>query len=292
MRAVAGPGRWVWGLSGLVTAVALAFPGVRLITSAGYTGFGGSGPQETITRTATVPPPVTSVTVQSYGAPIRVTAGSTRRVLVTETITYHKNTSPPAVTRAVSGSHLLLAAPACSHSDCSVGFALTVPPGVTVTAVSDGGTVTVSGTAGAKLDSGGGPVRVTRIHGPLTVSTGGGPLLLDGLSGTLRADTGGGPLNARDLHAATATVSTGGGNALIAFSAAPDTIRVDTAGGPAVITVPGGPYALTAESGGGPQSVQIPTNPAAPRSITVSTGGGPLQVGPAAGRPSKSSSRG
>jgi len=33
MRAVARPGRWVWGLSGLVTAAALAVPGARLIVS-------------------------------------------------------------------------------------------------------------------------------------------------------------------------------------------------------------------------------------------------------------------
>ena len=71
--------------------------------------------------------------------------------------------------------------------------------------------MTVSGTAGANLDSGGGPVSATRIGGPLTVSTEGGPLLLDGLTGPLYADTGGGPLIARDVAAATATVITGGG---------------------------------------------------------------------------------
>jgi len=283
MRAVAGPGRWVWGLSGLVTAVALAVPGVRLITSAGLALHGR--PQETMTRTVTVPPPVTSVAVHSYGAPVQVTTGSTRRVLVTETLMYDKNTRPPAVTRSVSGSHLLLADPACSRSDCTVSFALTVPSGVTVAAASDGGPLIVSGTAGANLDSGGGLVRATRIGGPLTVSTDGGPLLLDGLSGRLRADTGGGPLHAQDLHAATASAATGGGDAQIAFSTAPDTVTVGTGGGHAMITVPGGPYALAADTGGGLESVRIATNPVAPRSIKVSTSGGPLQIAPAAGRP-------
>jgi hypothetical protein len=36
MRAVTGPGRWVWGLSGLVTAAALAVPGIRIIDSASW----------------------------------------------------------------------------------------------------------------------------------------------------------------------------------------------------------------------------------------------------------------
>jgi hypothetical protein len=48
--------------------------------------------------------------------------------------------------------------------------------------------------------------------------------------------------------------------------------------------VPGGPYALNATSdGGGPQSVGIATDPAAHRSITVTSGGGSLEIEPAAG---------
>ncbi len=201
-----------------------------------------------------------------------------RRVQVTETLYGGPADGSPAVMQSVSGGHLMLADPACSISDCGVSFALTVPPGVTVTVVTDGGPLTVAGTAGANLDSAGGPVHATRIGGPLTVSTGGGLLLLNGLVGALRADTDGGPLNAQGVDAATANVTTGGGEALIAFSAAPDKVTVSTDGGLAIITVPGGPYALTADSGGGPESAEIATNPAASRSITVSSGGGPLEI--------------
>ncbi len=280
MRAVAAPGRWVWGLSGLVTAVALAIPGTRLIISAVAPR---QQPLDTVTRTLTAAQPVTSVTVQSYGAAVRVTTRPARRVQVTETISYDKQAgAPPAVTPSVSAGHLTLADPACADSDCSVSFALTVPPGLTVTVASEGGPVTVSGVAGAYLDSGGGPVNATRIGGRLTVSTGGGPLQLDGLAGALRADTSGGDLVAQDVAATTATVTTGGGGALVAFAAAPDTVTVSTEGGPADLAVPGGPYALTADSGGGSELVSIATDPAASRSITISSGGGPLLVRPSA----------
>ena len=47
--------------------------------------------------------------------------------------------------------------------------------------------------------------------------------------------------------------------------------------------MPGGPYNLTADSGGGPQSVRIATDPTALPSITISSGGGPLQVEPPGG---------
>ena len=272
MQPVATPGRWIWVLSGLITTAALVVSGTALITSAGRPD--NAQPQSVATRTVTVPQPVTSLTVQSYGAPVEVTAGPVRHVRITETMTYDSQDGPvsvqaqpekraeaavsvpqepgapvsglPAVVQWVSGGRLTLADPACEDSDCSVSFAVTVPPDVTATVSTEGGPVTVSGIAGANLDSGGGPVSAVRISGALTVITGGGPLVLDGLAGPLRADTGGGPLSAQDVAAATATVTTGGGDASVVFSAAPDTVTVSTDGGQARLVVPGGPYALNA----------------------------------------------
>jgi hypothetical protein len=283
MRAVAAPGRWVWALSGLVTAVAIAVPGTQLITWAGAPWHGpqSASPEHVRTRTVTIPEPVTSLDVQSYGDSVQVRTGLVRRVQVTETISYDSGWDrPPAVTQSVTGRHLTLADPACANSNCDVVFSVTVPPGVTVTAATQGGDATVSGVAGANVDTGGGLVYATGIEGPLTVTTGGGSLTLDGLAGGLRADTGGGELDAQGVAAATATVTTGGGDARIAFAAAPDAVTVSTDGGSATLAVPRGPYAVTANSDGGNQSVQIATDPAAHRTITINSGGGPLLVQP------------
>ena len=318
MRTVATSGRWIWGLSGLITTAVLIVSGTLLITSAGQAD--NAQPQSTLTRTVTVPQPVTSLTVQSYGAPVEVTAGPVRHVRITETFTYDSQVGPlsavpvsaspggaqpasggplsaspagaqpasdgslggpPAVEQSVSGGRLSVADPVCETSDCSVSFALTVPSDVTATVTTEGGSVSVSGIAAANLDSGGGDVRAVNIGGPLTVSTGGGPLTLAGLAGALAADTGGGSLSARGVAAAAATVITGGGDAWLVFSAAPHTVLVSTDSGAVTLKVPGGPYALNADSdGGGPESVGIATDPASHSSITVSTGGGSLWVGP------------
>ncbi|MGD0935509.1 MAG: hypothetical protein ABR922_13175, partial [Streptosporangiaceae bacterium] len=117
-----------------------------------------------------------------------------------------------------------------------------------------------------------------------TVNTDGGSLQLTATAGPLRAGTGGGPLSGQGVDAATADVSTDGGAARIAFSAAPDTVLLSSEGGPVTLTVPGGPYALTADSDGGPQSVGIATDPAARRSIMVTSFGGSLRIEPAPGR--------
>ena len=318
MRAVGGPGRWVWGLSGLATAAVLLVPGVRLVTGAGGPWHRQPAP-DTVVRSMTVPENVTSLDVQSYGGLVTVAAGPVRRAEVIETISYVKQDGGlPAVVQSVSAGRLTLADPACATSDCTVGFAVTMPAGIPATVTTDGGAAAVSGTAGADVDSvggpvtaehidgpltvntdggslqlngapggnvysGGGPVTAEHIDGPLTVNTDGGSLQLNGTAGALHADTNGGPLSGQGVDAATADVSTDGGSARIAFSAAPDTVTLSTEGGPATLTVPGGPYALTTDSDGVPQSVGIATDPAARRSMTVISDGGSLQIEPAPG---------
>jgi hypothetical protein len=343
-----GRGRWIWALSGLATMAVLAIYGAHLITTAGAPG--GDLQQESAVpaQAITITQPVTSLNIESYGAPIVVTGGPVRHVQVTETITFAANDGPPAVTQSVSHGLLTLAAPDCDNSPCSVGFTVTVPKDVAVTAQSDDGPLTVSGVAAANLysgggptrvsdisgqltvgtedgplvvsgvadanlDSGGGPVQVSDVRGPLTVNTENGNLVVTRLTGPLDADTGGGALLARGIAAVTATVSTEGGNADIAFTNGPELVSVDSGGGTArvafaaepqsvsvttedgnaLLTVPGGPYAVTAQSEGGPQYVDISANPTARRSITVDSGGGLLSIqsGTGLGAPSASASQ-
>ena len=95
MHAVATSGRWIWGLCGLVTTAALVLAGTALITSAGRAE--NAQPQSVATRTVTVPQPVTSLAVQSYGAPVEIKAGPVRRVQITETMAYDAQGGPISV---------------------------------------------------------------------------------------------------------------------------------------------------------------------------------------------------
>ena len=88
--------------------------------------------------------------MQSNGAAITVTGQPGHGpVQVTETLTYDTAGPAPAVTDTVTRGLLTLSAPACSGQQdngggpaCSVGFSVTVPAGVTVTAAAAGGPVT------------------------------------------------------------------------------------------------------------------------------------------------------
>ena len=202
MRAVAAPGQWIWRASGLITAAVLTLFGGHLLVRAGQPEH--AQPQATATRTVTVTQRVTSLTVQSYGASVQVTGAPVDHVQITETVMYDApagggatvahavlagplSASPavpavpaapsalpsgvPAVVQSVSGGRLSLSAPECASSDCSVGFAVTVPADVTVTVITEGGSISVSGVAGANLDSGGGLMRATKIDGPLVIGS-------------------------------------------------------------------------------------------------------------------------
>ena len=168
--------------------------------------------EATPTRTVTLPQPVTSLTVLSYGGPVEVTGGSAGRVQVTETISMTGAARPRSPSRS---------------------------PGVTCSW----------------------PTRRARSPGrprrPAAVS--------------FTAD------RARPASGV-AVVTDGGAGAAHLRRAAGGVGQHRRRPGP--LTVPGGPYALTADSGGGPESIGIATDPSARRSITVSSGGGQLQVGP------------
>jgi hypothetical protein len=287
MRAVAGSGRWVWGVSGVVTTAVLAVPLTLLIGRAGTPENAFSAfPQHVVSRTVTIPQVITGMTVDSYGGPVQVQSGDVSRVQVTERLMYGSATKPPTatklptVTQTVSGGHLTLADPECADSGCEVAFTVTTPADVTATVSSRGGPVAVSGVKAAIVDSGSGLVSAQQISGPLTISSDGGPILVDGVGGTLNADSGGGSATVQDITAANVSVTTESGPALVSFAAAPKSVAIRSGGGPARLDVPGGPYALTADSGGGPESVEIATDPSAHRSITITSGGGSLLVEP------------
>jgi hypothetical protein len=310
-------GRWFWGLSGIVTLALLGIPVGYLIVRAGIPEVAAMPQSAVPTRTITVLQPVTSLDLESYGAPIVVTAGPVHHVQVTEAITFSGPVSsgpgggPPAVTQSVSRGRLTLNAPECNYYNCSVGFTVTVPADVAVTAQSDNGSINVSGVAAANLDSGGGPVRVSDISGQLTVNTengsltvddvagadldsGGGPvqvadvngpltvntengnLTMGGTTGPLDVDTGGGDLLARDVTTVTATISTENGNADIAFNGAPQLVSVDTGGGDARIGFGAAPQSVSVSTQGGNALVTVPGGPYA---LTVDSEGGSQQVG-------------
>ncbi len=280
-------GRWIWTLSGVTTVAFITVFGTWASVRAAR-GPDGQDMTAVPIRTVTVAQPVTSMSVTSYGAPIRVAVGPVSQVTVAEAVSFDRQGSPPAVTAKVTSGALTLAAPSCLNAGCSVGFTVTVPASVAVTASSEGGEINVSGATTADLDSGGAPVTARAVQGALSVTSEGGSVAVMG-AGSADLDSGGGPIAVNGV--AGAVTATADGGSIEVHGAA--TASLNSGGGPIVATGVGGLVTATAnggsisvngsagaslDTGGGPAFAQAVNGP-----LTASTDGGELQVSRLAG---------
>jgi hypothetical protein len=300
-RPRAARGRWIWRLSGIVTVAVLAlFAAVGIIRAGTPPGGQRFSPVPTRTVAVTVPGTVTGLSVSSYGAPIQVSRGPVSQVKVVEAITASQS-GMPSVTAKVSRGELTLAAPSCVTRGCEVGFTVTVPASLPVSAFSEGGNISVSEAAGADLDSGGGTVTATGISGSLTVTSdygnitardtgsadldsGGGTVSASGINGSLTVtsddgnitadatgtatlDSGGGTVSASGINGSLTVVSDDGN--ITAAGAAGANL---TSGGGAVdVRAIDGPLNVTTDDG----SLQVSGLSGA---LTADTGGGPVNA--------------
>lgn len=242
MRAVddsprSGPGRLVWGASGLVTAVLLMIPAVRLTTHPSTTS-----PAPELLRTYSIPQPVSSVDIASDGNPVRIIGADVSRVQVT--IAYAGKAGAPPGPGTVSRGRLTLSESGCDDGGwCADAFTLTVPRATSADISTAGGPATVTGLSGTlRADSGGGPVSAQSLTAAdVVVTTEGGPAML-GFGAAPR----------------TVTVTSGGGPAQVRVPGGPYALNADSGGGPeavGVATNPGAGRRLLISTGGGPLQV-------------------------------------
>jgi DUF4097 and DUF4098 domain-containing protein YvlB len=280
------PGRWIWRLAGIATVLTCASLLSYSTVRAGTADFGQYQQSALPMRTVVVNGEVSSLTVNSYGSLVRVSRGSVNQVTVTETIGFDPSVGRPAVQARVNHGDLTLDAPSCQHGGCTVGFAVIVPasfPGVTVSASSDGGPVSVSGVAAANIDSGSGPVNASDVQGLLTVTSEGGDITASGL-GSASLDSGSGNVSASGIPGTLNIISEGGsidvhgtgsatldsGSGQVNASAVLGTLAVTSAGGSVHVA---GARGVTVDSGSGGVDVRSVNGP-----LSATTSGGPLEI--------------
>ncbi|WIM96377.1 DUF4097 family beta strand repeat-containing protein [Actinoplanes oblitus] len=201
-------------------------------------------PEQTETRTYDLTGRAGAVAVSSLGGWITVTAGAGDTVHVSETLRYAG--AKPSPEHRVVGSDLTFTSGCQGHrGSCGVDYHLVVPAGFRAT-----------------LDSGGGAVSVTGLTGELDLTSGGGAVDGSGL----------GPVTAR----------TGGGAVQLTFATAPGSVSVDSAGGDVTLRLPRDSYRVDARGDGGSTRIDVPTDGTAAHRIGVESGGGTIQVVPAA----------
>jgi Putative adhesin len=210
----------------------------------------------------TAPASARSLTLADAGGQVLVTGTQPGPARVTGTARYSL-VRAKVTERAAADGAVMSYQCAVPVGNCGFDATVRAPAAVPVSASTDGGNATVTGTAGQ-----------------VTLSTGGGNLTAYAATGPLSLHTSGGNISGNAIGAATVTASSGGGNIEIVFTSVPRDVQVSTSGGNITLVMPGGQaeYHVTAHTDGGSISDQLSQNTHSPDEISATTGGGNITL--------------
>jgi hypothetical protein len=190
---------------------------------------------------------VTALQVEADSGTVEVIESDREGVRVTETLIW--TSDKPNATHDSQGGTLVLKF-TCPGSwalnmSCDVSYRVEVPRGVRVKARTDSGEVT-----------------------------------LQGLSGEVDASSDSGRIQATGLGGKNVIAKTDSGSIELAFTAVPDRVQASSDSGSSEVRVPQGPYNITATSDSGQKEIEAAHDPAAQRTINVTSDSGSVAVLP------------
>ncbi|WP_336209233.1 DUF4097 family beta strand repeat-containing protein [Nonomuraea sp. LPB2021202275-12-8] len=208
-------------------------------------GCGIAGPLQEDTASYDVTEKVTALQVETDAGDIEVIESDRQGIHVTERITWRKN--KPVTSHGTRGGTLTLAFTCpggwMGDAGCDVGYQVEIPRGLRVKAVSDSGKVT-----------------------------------LQDLSGDVEANSDSGTIEAEGLTGKQVATKTDSGDITLTFTAQPGKVETKTDSGTSVVRVPQGPYKVALTTDSGNKKIDTVHDPAAPRSITMSSDSGDVEV--------------
>ncbi|MEU6342634.1 DUF4097 family beta strand repeat-containing protein [Streptomyces sp. NPDC046977] len=145
--------------------------------------------------------------------------------------------------------------------NCSARHEVLVPRGVTVTVTNGDGRVEASG-----------------FSTPLTLTTKDGSVRVRDVTGPLELSTGDGRIEATGLASRRVTAHTSDGSLTLAFVQAPDSVEARSGDGAVRVSLPKQAYRVSARSGDGHVRVAVPRDDSSPRTVTVRTSDGSVNV--------------
>ncbi|MFF3558572.1 DUF4097 family beta strand repeat-containing protein [Streptomyces sp. NPDC002574] len=145
--------------------------------------------------------------------------------------------------------------------NCSARHEVLVPRDVTVTVTNGDGRVEASG-----------------FTTPLTLTTKDGSVRVRDVTGPLELSSGDGRIEATGLNSRRVTAHTSDGSLTLAFVRAPDSVEARSGDGSVRVSLPKQGYKVSASSGDGHVRVDVPRDDHSPRTVTVRTSDGSVNV--------------
>lgn len=189
---------------------------------------------------------------------------------------------PPEVTHYVEQGVLHVTA-RCEPLQfvCDVDLELTVPAGVSVTADTGSGDVSVADVTGdVDVASGSGDLDLAGLAGRVDAETGSGDVSICDVTGDLYVDTGSGDVQATGLESLQVITSTGSGSVVLEMVSAFEALDAESGSGDLLLTVPAGHYDLALDTGSGDVVVDpsVVDDLAANARVRGTTGSGDITV--------------
>ncbi len=155
---------------------------------------------------------------------------------------------------------------------CSAGLDVTVPDGTQVVVRSSDGAVRATSLSGPlSVHTANGSSRIAHIDGDVSLRSSDGDATITDVRGSVDAQSADGAITV-DRVAGTVTTHTSDGRTTI--SAVDGDIQARGSNGPVTVYGNGVPVALTMTTADGEQTIEAPTDPAAPISVTIHTSDG------------------
>ena len=126
------------------------------------------------------------------------------------------------------------------------------------------------------IDSDNGAVRVTGSTAPITVDGDNGSVHVADVSGPLHLESDNGRVEGTQLRSTTVTADSDNGRVQLEFDAAPTTVVASSSNGRVEVVVPddGTAYRVDLRTDNGSENIEVPTDPASERTITLRSDNG------------------
>ncbi len=226
------------------TVALVPLAAVALLAGCGGLPKLGAGTHNPPATRYTVAGPVTSVVINGGSGSVNVTGSSRSTVAVSEQASY--SGKAPSATHVLRGTTLTLSYTCPRELVCDVSYTVQVPAGVT-----------------------------------LSAGTGAGAITLTSLAGTVTAHAGAGLITAVSMRSAVASLKSVAGGVVATFSAVPRSLTATTHVGPVTLTVPGTvAYRLSTHTLVGTTTITVRRDSGSAYAITASSDLGSISVNP------------
>jgi DUF4097 and DUF4098 domain-containing protein YvlB len=186
----------------------------------------------------------------------------------------HYDKDKPGVTHRLDGNVLVL--DGCHQRNCSIDYVVTVPPGTSITGVSESGRTELDDVASVNLSVSSGDVIVHKASGAVNVDASSGSVQLSDLSGATAVQASSGDVRVEGARA-DVSVDAKSGTVLVRLDVA-HSVKVRASSGDVQVAVPQDRYRVTTGADSGEVHNSVADDPQATNLVDLHSSSGDVTL--------------